>query len=507
MILTFVSSGRNRAQLAGLAAWLVALLVIGSTWRGVTARSAFQTSVTVQDALRDGHIEAIAKPLGIGFRQPLVRLHLRNLISGTQQVEIPTGTRLVSGDMSFTDLIVADGIQAQINANSEAAMDIPAFSMKHQLGFPSATGVYTYVVGPIDNDPAISDLLEQIREQQVQDQFGAQLAIWSVNEGISIDELTNRLNIAPQATDISLARQLVKEPIAEATPPNETTPVPTSAVEPKQPIGFGVWMLILVGGFLLLALGVAAGLTLRERQPATPAVPADQPLAELPNALAPGAVTTVPPLILDTGDKAIGTRVEYAEARLVCRHGRLAGKAWPLPDQCLLSRGPILWKLIPEATLSSPHAVVDTTTIPYRLKDLNSRIGTKIGNETIGTGFQDLEGQQEVMLGSVVLLIAPNSLVVRRGTMAGKVFTLPEGTIVISREEIPVIVTGPDDRGISDVHVLLHRNGQVFVIRDLNSSNGTLVNRQRIVRETSLNLGDVITLGNCEFEIESNFTS
>ncbi|MBF5040950.1 FHA domain-containing protein [Aggregicoccus sp. 17bor-14] len=53
------------------------------------------------------------------------------------------------------------------------------------------------------------------------------------------------------------------------------------------------------------------------------------------------------------------------------------------------------------------------------------------------------------------------------------------------------------DREVSKEHALIEREGADFVLRDLNSSNGTFVNGRRVVRELRLRDGDEISLGSC----------
>jgi predicted component of type VI protein secretion system len=54
-----------------------------------------------------------------------------------------------------------------------------------------------------------------------------------------------------------------------------------------------------------------------------------------------------------------------------------------------------------------------------------------------------------------------------------------------------------EDVGISRRHARFHREGDVYVVTDLGSRNGTWVNAQR-VQAASLNDGDVIRLGGAE---------
>jgi pSer/pThr/pTyr-binding forkhead associated (FHA) protein len=54
-----------------------------------------------------------------------------------------------------------------------------------------------------------------------------------------------------------------------------------------------------------------------------------------------------------------------------------------------------------------------------------------------------------------------------------------------------------DSRGVSRHHAAIRWAGDRFVVRDMNSRNGTFVNRARIV-ERALRSGDAIGVGDCQ---------
>src|SRR6516164_6387182 len=59
---------------------------------------------------------------------------------------------------------------------------------------------------------------------------------------------------------------------------------------------------------------------------------------------------------------------------------------------------------------------------------------------------------------------------------------LPDNTVVI------------DNPAVSSHHACVFRDGEEFVVEDLQSTNGTFVNSTRVVRET-LHHGDVVLVG------------
>ena len=57
------------------------------------------------------------------------------------------------------------------------------------------------------------------------------------------------------------------------------------------------------------------------------------------------------------------------------------------------------------------------------------------------------------------------------------------------------------DRNVSRKHARLAKNGEAWIIRDVNSYNGTYVNGVRVVGEQPVNAGDIIQLGDYRLEL------
>jgi len=88
------------------------------------------------------------------------------------------------------------------------------------------------------------------------------------------------------------------------------------------------------------------------------------------------------------------------------------------------------------------------------------------------------------------------TLVVVNGTKAGSEFTLGAGETSIGRQNDNTIVI--PDISVSRKHVIIRKEGAGFVLVDLGSGNGTLVNGERIEGEVELNDGDVFAMGDTE---------
>jgi pSer/pThr/pTyr-binding forkhead associated (FHA) protein len=94
-------------------------------------------------------------------------------------------------------------------------------------------------------------------------------------------------------------------------------------------------------------------------------------------------------------------------------------------------------------------------------------------------------------------------LLFRSGPLAGTRFPMPDGTIRLGRAlDNDVVIDGPDSGMVSLNHLEISRTAGSCRIRDLNSTNGTWLNGERIT-ETEVALPTVLQLGSQgpEFEL------
>ena len=77
-----------------------------------------------------------------------------------------------------------------------------------------------------------------------------------------------------------------------------------------------------------------------------------------------------------------------------------------------------------------------------------------------------------------------------------EVIKLRRDATIFGREKADIIV---DDKEVSSTHCQIQNINESYHIFDMNSSNGTFVNNQRIVK-ARLQPGDVVTLGQTSWE-------
>jgi diguanylate cyclase (GGDEF)-like protein len=94
------------------------------------------------------------------------------------------------------------------------------------------------------------------------------------------------------------------------------------------------------------------------------------------------------------------------------------------------------------------------------------------------------------------------ALIVVQGDMLGRVFRLKEGINCIGRHPdnaIPI-----QQRAVSGRHAQIKRSGKTVILEDLKSTNGTILNKEKIERPMVLQQNDLIKIGTCVFKYSEN---
>jgi pSer/pThr/pTyr-binding forkhead associated (FHA) protein len=92
-----------------------------------------------------------------------------------------------------------------------------------------------------------------------------------------------------------------------------------------------------------------------------------------------------------------------------------------------------------------------------------------------------------------------------QGKPHGSCLNFPEGEFVVGRG--PECHVRPNSELISRQHCLLRIHGEDVAVRDLGSTNGTLVNGKRLVEECALHNGDILQLGPLVLQVQLHPTA
>jgi pSer/pThr/pTyr-binding forkhead associated (FHA) protein len=444
--------------------------------------------VLIQDALKTGQVDAWAEAVGMGFRQPMMLLHVAEQNEIAITIRIPIGTRIVSSDPQFSDLVVASTVEAL--PAPEAAVLISTFSLSYNLSLPSATEISTYKIDEVVTGK-LAGLLKTIDEQHGYERFGAQLAVWSLypDPEVPIDQMTGKIQTKPE--DIQDAAHWLR--LAQTREP---------AGRPK----LGTFLIAI----LVMAAVIAAWITWRDTavlKRSTPMKPntSEKPVQPSGSFLESGMEKKKnPPL---KAEKAAVKNTEihpgassHQPVQMTGISGKLGGKNFNLELPCLISRGEVEWLVLEDGSVSTPHALFDFSIVPFRVKDLNSRNGLRLGEQRVEQ-YTDVYLGDKLSIGTQTLLVKHDGLNIIGGSMAGHILAFTSELVGLTREKFNVLILGTDDMRISDAHAILYEDNGKVIIRDLHRSNGSCVNGQRIMEETPLKNGDHLLFGNSEFEV------
>ena len=90
------------------------------------------------------------------------------------------------------------------------------------------------------------------------------------------------------------------------------------------------------------------------------------------------------------------------------------------------------------------------------------------------------------------------------GLVQGREIAVPSGATLGRTDRALVVVADP---AVSAEHARLVSRGTRWLVADLGSTNGTLVNQRRIRGETPLAPGDVLGLGNVRLRVVGTMTA
>lgn len=184
-------------------------------------------------------------------------------------------------------------------------------------------------------------------------------------------------------------------------------------------------------------------------------------------------------------NKTVGVREVWAPNRYVFTLSESDGRRFEQAEQALVTE---LKQVVREAAAERGWGLVGPPEVEFQ-------VDAGLGKGRFACEASFVEGEEE---------LAPQPAVGERGTLVlagGRMASLNKPEVTIGRlPECDVVV---DDPGASRQHARIRRTDGGFVLVDLGSTNGTLVNDEPI-QEHALENGDRITIGETVLEFRSD---
>lgn len=184
-------------------------------------------------------------------------------------------------------------------------------------------------------------------------------------------------------------------------------------------------------------------------------------------------------------NKTVGVREVWAPNRYVFTLSESDGRRFEQAEQALVTE---LKQVVREAAAERGWGLVGPPEVEFQ-------VDAGLGKGRFACEASFVEGEEE---------LAPQPAVGERGTLVlagGRIASLNKPEVTIGRlPECDVVV---DDPGASRQHARIRRTDGGFVLVDLGSTNGTLVNDEPI-QEHVLENGDRITIGETVLEFRSD---
>jgi FHA domain-containing protein len=182
--------------------------------------------------------------------------------------------------------------------------------------------------------------------------------------------------------------------------------------------------------------------------------------------------------------KTVGVREVWAPNRFVISVSPVDGERFEQAEQALVSE---LRRVVRETAAERGWGVVGAPEVELEIDDDLSK-----GRFDVEASF--VEGEAEMPAGSTA------TLTILAGEGGSGSFTLDRAEMTLGRlPECDIVLS---DSGASRQHARIRRDDGAFVLTDLGSTNGTLVNDEA-VQERALEDGDRITIGETILEFRS----
>ena len=164
--------------------------------------------------------------------------------------------------------------------------------------------------------------------------------------------------------------------------------------------------------------------------------------------------------------------------------------------------------VVPHPNVSAKHCRLTRSPVGFHLEDLQSSNGTFVNGVRVMEPMA-VSRQDQITLGRSVEMPWPGSTPVASDSVAAPSQTTHEAAQVSVALHGNAMVLGRDPQCdhvldypmVSWRHARITRDGASLFVEDLNSSNGTFVNGERIRERKAVRPGDVVGLGSYRFSL------
>ena len=472
--------------------------------------------IPLQQAIADGLVSAIGVPLERGMKQPNLDLTITSPTGSDISVEIVAGTVFASNDPSFATLVVAEA--QVVEGPSPAHAKLATFSMQSAKTYPSKWTPTEYGYSVVLDDDRLLNLMRTARDKGYGTGYEMQLAVWMTLENKSLAEIIGPMKTKPTDRELEMAQCIYDGGSCSVVqPPTQAPPVTITREEPGQPPvtqeplegparkgGMTGTIILVVFVAAAIIVGTFIFLSKHKKVDATPVEPAtswdwesqgrkpseEKPAPPLPPK--PGLTPPTPPV------KREPTR-PMSTILLKVESGPLRGRDITGTLPFILSRDELEVVVIPETTISAPHALLFLGEDKVEVKDMNSSNGVVANGSKLESDWHTLDIGTIIKFGRAEIEITGSKFEVVSGEAAGNSYGPFSNTVVISRESVNVVSLGEQDGKISSAHVLFSLVDDQIQVRDLDSRYGTWINGQEATRSQILRPGDRIQLGSTVF--------
>lgn len=476
---------------------------------GSAARSGQAAPIPLQQAVESGQVEVSGIPIVAAVMEPNIHLTFKSVSGEPFWLELTEGAVFTSADQDFSPIILPESLVVETGPQG---VDVLLLNLKSDVSSPTVLNPTEYVFSYVLDDARVLNLFHIAHEKSYGYGPDFQLALWATVEGKSLEEMVAGAQTKPAALVQQRAQCILDggdcnlaQPQNPTLPPPPTVenkkPLPTVSVFPQPgPISGMTVLLILVGlGILIILAVVFFG---KKRTPVDDRDRSDWSLESVterkPNPPTPPVRSRLPPTPPAPPPPSV-VQTAVSRVRLTGSGGPHRGHTFTTDLPFLLSRGGLEVVVVPESTISAPHAMLYLGTEGAEVKDMSSSNGVVVDGRRLPSDWQKLGAGSVLKLGKAEFSITGSSFQVNTGDAQGSTYGPFAETIVISREPLNVLLLGNEDGNISDAHVLFSLVDNQVQLRDLSSRYGTRVNGLEAARNQILQPGDRIQLGLSEF--------